>query len=138
WNLTPEEEPEAFLLDDLAARKILAYAPQAAILIRNNLTALYYCLSVVDLFLMPKKRMNRPIHRSQLDMKGKWLIRLGETQRASSLEEAFQLLRDYARQQKAIFTTSKECYGIYAGEHIEEGGEIRKAAHWTIDVKGTR
>src|SRR5688572_25749613 len=67
-------ELDLFILDDLAVRKCLAFAPKSGILVRDNLRQKYFFFSVIDLALMPRIRVNRPIHRNQPDLKGKWLI----------------------------------------------------------------
>jgi len=131
-------EPDLFVLDDLTVRKCLAHAPQSGILIRDNLREKYIFFSVVDLALMPRLRVNRPINRNQPDVKGKWLINLKNGKSASSLDKAIYNIRYYARDMDVILFDTLECFGNYADEKIEISGIVRKASYWDQDVKATR
>jgi hypothetical protein len=131
-------EPDLFILDDLAVRKCLAYAPKSGILIRDNLRKKYFFFSIIDLALMPRVRVNRSIHRNQLDLKGKWLINLHNGKEGQSLDEAISHIRNYLRNMKAYLFERHECYGVYVNENIERGGITRRPSHWDTDVQGTR
>ena len=136
----PQFAPEAdlFVLDDLTVRKCLAHAPQSGILIRDNLREKYVFFSVVDLALMPRLRVNRPINRNQADVKGKWLINLRNGKSSSSLDKAIFSIRYYLRDMNVILFDTLECYGNYMDEKIEIGGVVRKPVYWDEDVKSTR
>lgn len=138
WQLSPEQEPHTFIMDDLAARKILAYAPYSAMVVRDNLLGGYYFFSVLDLFLMPKVRVNRPIHKEQEGLKGKWIIDLRNGRKCAGMNEVFGLFKLYIEKREDLFLNYLECFGNYQGENIGQRGEVRKAEHWTIDVKETR
>jgi hypothetical protein len=69
-------ERDMFIIDDLAVRKCLAYFPLSGLLIRDKLNSRYIFFSVIDLALMPKKRVYRGIKRNQPDIKGKWIVNL--------------------------------------------------------------
>lgn len=132
--------PEAyfFILDDLAARKTLAYAPNSGIVIRDNMHSRYFFFSVVDLFLMPKVRVNRRINRQLPGLKGKWLIDLRNGICCTSLSEIFQHIARYLESRKEIFTSTLACYGSYQGETLEVQGIPRRPGHWEIDINETR
>jgi len=136
----PQFAPEAdlFVLDDLTVRKCLAHAPQSGILIRDNLREKYIFFSVVDLALMPRLRVNRPINRNQPDVKGKWLINLQNGKSTSSLDKAIFNIRYYLRDMNVILFDTLECYGNFVDEKIEIGGVVRKPIYWDKDVKSTR
>ena len=127
-----------FILYDLAARKILAYAPNSGLLIRNNLSHSYYFLNVVDLFMMPRIRANRKIHKYQEKVKGKWLIDLRNGILCENLDQAVISMEHYLKNKNEIFTNQLECYGDYYGEEICSGGITRVAGHWDVDVENTR
>jgi hypothetical protein len=127
-----------FILDDLAARKMLAYAPNSGMVIRDNLRHLYFFFSIVDLFLMPKIRINRVIEKKVRGFKGKWLIDLRNGIQCAALDEVFQQIHQYLDRRKEIFTNIHECYGSYQGEAIVEQGIVRQPGHWQIDVNETR
>lgn len=133
-NAIPEEH--LFILDDLAARKVLAFAPNSGLLVRDNLRPAYYLFTIVDLFLMPKQRANRPIGKTLV--KGKWMIDLRNGQRFATLEEAFTGIAAYLDARESIFSQVLACYGAYVGEEIDAGGVVRQARHWRVDVQQTR
>lgn len=139
WPKIGVPEKYLFILDDLAARKILAFAPNAGLVIRDNLTRRYYLLSVVDLFLMPKVRVNRPISSGETTLvKGKWLIDLRNGQACDTLAAVFARITAYLDQREALFSKELACYGVYEGESIAAGGILRQAEHWQRDIRDTR
>jgi hypothetical protein len=127
-----------FILDDLAVRKCLAHAPQSGILIRDNIRERYFYFSIVDLSLMPRKRVNRPINKNQPDIKGKWLINLCNGKEAQSLDKAISHIRQYLQDLKTVLFEVLECYGNYVDENIDIGGIVRNPSHWDTDVQSTR
>ena len=137
WQ-TAIPEAHLFILDDLACRKVLLYAPNAGLLVRDTPQQRYLFFTVVDLFLMPKTRVNRPIHRTQLELKGKWLIDLRNGRPFSHLDELFGVINDYLNRRKAIFHEIHACYGDYVGEEIGAGGIERRPEHWDKDYGATR
>lgn len=138
WPATGIPEPYLFILDDLAARKVLAHAPNSGLIVRDNLHSRYFFISVVDLFLMPRRRANRPINRNTPALKGKWLIDLRNGVECPRLLDAFVAMKRYLDEHEAIFVKTLACYGGYHGETIYTGGEERKPEHWEKDVSSTR
>lgn len=138
WKLTAAQEPHTFIMDDLAARKILAYGPYSGMVVRNNLSAKYYFFSVLDLFLMPKTRVNRPIEKNARALKGKWIIDLRNGRECDSMSEIFEHFKLYISKREDSFMNILECYGKYQGEDIEERGELRRPGYWDTDVRETR
>ena len=138
WNLSADQEEFTFILDDLAARKILAYAPWSGMVVRDNLRGGYYFFSILDLFLMPKTRANRPIHKAKKALKGKWVIDLRNGVKCASMTEVFVVIRKYIAHREEYFLNQRDWFGGYAGEDIGLSGEVRKPAYWDIDVKETR
>ncbi len=132
------EESDLFILDDLTVRKCLAYSPQSGILVRDNLNKIYFFFSVIDLALMPRQRLNRHIHRTVSDLKGKWLISFSCGVRTDSIEEAFSNIRRIIDATDRILFDVKECFGNYDNEEIASGGITRQPSHWNIDVESTR
>ncbi|MCB0517605.1 MAG: hypothetical protein H6577_22080 [Lewinellaceae bacterium] len=138
WHLSKDQEPHTFIMDDLAARKILAYAPYSGMVVRDNLLGGYYFFSVIDLFLMPKTRVNRPIHKEQEGLKGKWIIDLRNGRKCATMLEVLALFRRFIEKREDIFINILECFGNYQGENIGQRGEVRRPEYWDIDVKETR
>ncbi|MCC6723668.1 MAG: hypothetical protein IT258_04110 [Saprospiraceae bacterium] len=138
WKITAEQEPHTFIIDDLAARKILAFGPYSGMVVRDNLLGGYYFYSVLDLFLMPKTRVNRPIEKNTKAMKGKWVIDLRSGTKCANMDEVMHLIRNFIAKREDLFLNILDCYGNYHGESIGERGEVRRAEHWDTDVKETR
>lgn len=138
WQHVNIPEEYLFILDDLAARKILAFAPNSGLVIRDNIHQKYYFCSIVDLYLMPKIRVNRLIKKQVETQKGKWLIDLRNGKMCDNLNEIFAAIDSYLKDRENIFLQTLKCYGNYYGEEIGQGGITRKPGHWEIDVKGTR
>lgn len=138
WPKTDISEAHLFIMDDLAARKILAYAPNSGLVVRDNMHRQYVFFSVADLFLMPRKRVNRDIRKKVRGVKGKWMIDLRNGQLFNTLEEVFAGISDYLDKREDIFLNILECYGRYFGENITKGGIERRPDHWETDVSETR
>ena len=138
WPASSVPQEHLFILDDLAARKVLAFAPNAGLLIRDNTRATYHFFTVIDLFLMPKLRVNRPIENEVHAMKGKWLIDLRNAFTSDSLAASFDAINTYLDRREGIFFQELACYGQFVGETIVEQGSTRRAEHWTIDIESTR
>lgn len=139
WNIPSKETEEyTFIIDDLAARKILAYAPYSGMIVRDNLRSGYFFFSVLDLYLMPKKRVNRPIQKEKQALKGKWIIDLRNGNRCESMGDCWQQILQYIEKREDLFLNILECFGNYTGEHIGQSGEVRRPEHWDTDVKETR
>ena len=136
----PTDIPEEhlFIIDDLAARKVLLHAPNAGLIVRDTPQSRYLFFSVVDLYLMPKARVNRPIRRNQPAQKGKWLIDLRNGQACPDLPQTFAAMAHYLDQRQAIFHEINECFGAFEDEEIRRGGIERRPEHWTQDFKQTR
>lgn len=138
WPTHGAPEPELFILDDLTVRKCLGYAPRAGVLVRDHLPARYFFFSIIDLALMPRQRVNRPIRRNAPDLKGKWLVNLGNARRAATLAEALTHIRVYVEALPHLLADHHACYGDYVDETISSGGVERHAGHWDDDIRNTR
>ncbi len=138
WPQANIPEKHLFILDDLAARKILAFAPNSGIVVRNNMHGLYYLFTIIDFFLMPKIRVNRKINRQIQTLKGKWLIDLRNGAHCGDLVTVFQHIEHYLDERENIYTNTLECYGQYRGEKIGQGGITRVPKYWPKDYDRTR
>ncbi len=107
-------------------------------MIRDNICRKYIFFSVIDLALMPRKRVNRPIHKNRPERKGKWLLNLRNGCESQSLDEAMSHIHCYLQALSNSLFESLECYGNYVDEDIAEGGIVRNPSHWETDVRSTR
>lgn len=138
WRGAGIGEEHLFIIDDLAARRVLAFAPNAGLVIRDNLRQLYFLFTVVDLFLMPKVRVNRRLDLNPPLLKGKWLIDLRNGQPCPDLAAVFARIGAYLDQRETIFSKELACFGAYVGETISAGGVARQPRHWERDIRETR
>ena len=135
WSGTAIPEQHLFILDDLAARKILLRSPRSFLVIRNcTEVSSYYVYSVVDLLCMPKVRVRRPIERRHRTLKGKWYVDLRHGGHASSLEHAFEHMMNYPIKFSSIFKDHIDCWGNYEGEVVQTTGSLRSPQHWSTDL----
>lgn len=138
WPQAKIPEKYLFILDDLAARKILAFAPNSGLVVREDNYNSYHLFTVVDLFLMPKIRANRKINRQIETFKGKWLIDLRNGVYCAELSTVFQKIDHYLDERENIYMNILECYGEYHGEKIDRGGITRVPKYWPKDYDRTR
>jgi len=139
WRLGDIPEKFAFIIDDLAARKVLFYAPNSGSVIRDNVYGGYYFFSVLDLFLMPKRRVNRPIEKNVRSYKGKWIIDLRNGKTADDLAGMLRHINHYYVNRERWMTEEPlQCFGEYQGEVIPLQGQVRRPEHWNTDVEKTR
>jgi hypothetical protein len=136
WPETGVPQEHLFILDDLAARKMLKYSPHTGLVVRDNLRRLYFFFDVVNLFLMPRVRVDRRIGEDVF--KGKWLVDLRNGVQCASLLEVFEQIAHYYDSQDDIFKGILACYGSYVGEEIGKGGIPRTSGHWIKDRQATR
>ena len=138
WPETTIPEEHLFIVDDLAARKVLAFAPNSGLVVRDNVRGHYFLYTVVDLYLMPKQRLNRTIEKDVRKLKGKWLVDLRNGQVGASMADIFTAINTYLDTRPTIFQTNLACYGSYVGENVETGGITRRPEHWDKDVSETK
>jgi len=114
--------PEADLLvqDELSARKVLAYSPLAFLLFKDRLSreAPYVVYSGLDLFCLPKRRVNRAIAKTTPRFKGKWLLSRRDGRCFPSLGEALRFIADYSAHGYLDDLRRLECYGTFVGENV--------------------
>ena len=119
-------------------RKCIGYAPRSGVLVRDNLHKRYHFFTVIDLALMPRLRLNRPIQRTVQELKGKWLVNLQNSTTTDNLPKAIVALEEYIDDLPLIMDEQHSCYGRYVGEEILSGGIMRNPGHWETDIKATR
>lgn len=138
WPETAIPEEHLFILDDLAARKVLKFAPDSGLIVRDHRRRLYFFFDVLNLFLMPRMRVNRRIGEGEGLLKGKWLIDLRNGVQCATLIEVFEQIAAYHDEQDEIFHKRLACYGDYIGEQVGQGGITRQPGHWIQDRDVTR
>ena len=114
-------EPELLVLDEVSARKLLARAPRA-FLFFHDLTrpdAPYVLFTIIDLFCLPKVRVQRSINLNDRRMKGKWLLDRRHGQTFANLNGTFAAMATYLDRGMMDDLRRLEPHGPYTGETVE-------------------
>jgi hypothetical protein len=95
-------EPELLVLDEVAARKLLAWAPRAALLFWDETQAArpYVLFTIIDLLCVPKVRVQRPIALHSPRLKAKWLLDRRHGRLLPALHSAFAALASYVDRER--------------------------------------
>jgi hypothetical protein len=135
WNEATVPQDNLFIIDDLAARKLLQHAPLSFCLIKDSSIAppMLYIYSIVDLLCIPKQRVKRPIERTVKAFKGKWLLDLRDAAVFDELGDAIKYMLAYEKKFPLIFGEHIDCWGKYPSEEIKTSGRTRIARYWKTD-----
>lgn len=132
------EDHNVFILDDLTARKMLLESPNSALAVQDRVLGRYFVADVLDVWSMPRTRVNRKIADGKL--KGKWILDL----RNFIQVEDYTLILDYFEEiteketLSGRFEKSPDVYGSYFGETVGSGGVSRSEYHRNTDYFSTR
>ena len=110
-------EPDLFILDELAARKIMLRAPRGYLLVNDSLNERLVVFSALELLTVPKARVNRSIDGGVATFKGKWLIDLRHGNEWASLGEALAFVKRRSSSEEELWG-SLACYGRYDDERL--------------------
>ncbi len=137
WKEARMPQEHLFIIDDLSVRKLLLHAPNSFTLIKDSSVtpAMYYVYSIVDFLCIPKVRCRRPIRRTMVAFKGKWIIDLRDAAAFETLEDAITYTTSYKKKHTAIFEGQIDCWGKYPSERVSRSGSMRTARFWDIDAK---
>lgn len=137
WSKAAVAQENLFIIDDLAARKLLHHAPLSFCLIKDSSISptMFYIYSIVDLLCIPKKRVKRPIERSVKAYKGKWLLDLRDAAVFNELADAMKYMMQYEKKFPLIFSEHIDCWGKYPSETIDSAGRTRTSDYWKKDAK---
>ena len=129
-------EEDIFIIDDLAARKLLLHAPRSFCLIKDSSAKAitYFVYSIVDLLCIPKKRVRRPIERTVRTFKGKWLVDLRDAAVFDELDDAINYMLTYEKKFHLLFSEHIDCWGTYPSEVIRTSGRTRTAGYLKKDA----
>lgn len=136
WQGATIPEEHLFILDDLAARKILLKSPRSFLLVRDctRTPTLFVVFSIVDLLCMPKRRVRRKLERASESVKGKWYTDLRHGAAHGTLANAVTYMKLYPEQFPAIFKSHIDCWESYEGENILTAGSVRTQQYWDKDL----
>lgn len=111
----PEEN--LFILDELAARKIVLRAPRAYLLVNDVPSKSLSIFGALELITVPKARINRSIDGGSPTYKGKWLVDLRHASRFDPIEEALAFIKRRISSEDELWK-SLACHGRYEGETV--------------------
>lgn len=110
-------EIDLFILDELAARKLVLRSPRAYLLINDVPGERFAVTGALDLITMPKSRVNRSIDGGVATFKGKWLIDLRNTEAFGDLAGAVAYLKRRSVGEDEYWK-ALACHGRYEGENL--------------------
>jgi hypothetical protein len=113
-------EAELLVLDEVSARKLLAYAPRALLLFWDETRpdAPYVLFSIIDLFCLPKVRVLRPITHHDARLKAKWLLDRRHGLAFPDLRRAFGAIANYLDHDMLADLRRVEAHGPFVGETV--------------------
>ena len=114
-SAVPEED--LFILDELAARKIILRAPRAYLLIHDAICERLSVFGALELLTAPKDRLDRSIEANVATFKGKWLIDLLHGFECASLAEALDYIKRRSTSEEDAWQ-GLACHGRYRDEHL--------------------
>lgn len=136
WPKTPTTPEEyMFIIDELTARRLMLLAPMAGIVVRDNNTWRYVFINVLNLWTMPRLRVNR--RTNERHVKGKWIIDLRNGVICTTLVGALKAFYEYAHRSSSMYENTR-CVGRFVGELVGEGGEFRTEQQRQYDLMMTR
>ncbi len=114
-------EPELLVLDEVAARKLLARAPRAFLLFRDHTRPAqpYVLFTIIDLFCMPKVRVRRQINLNERLAKAKWLLDRRHGRACADLNTAFAWMATYLDREMGDQLCRLDAHGPFVGETVE-------------------
>ncbi len=114
-------EAELLTLDEVAARKLLAVSPRAFVLFHDATREdrPYVLFTIVDLFCLPKVRVQRAINLNSPRMKAKWLLDARHGRGFDSLRSVMNALANYLDHGLGDDLHRVEPHGPFAGESVE-------------------
>lgn len=113
-------ETELLVLDEVSARKLLARAPRALLLFHDiTRPELPYVLyTIIDLFCLPKVRVQREIALQDRRMKAKWLLDRRHGRVFAHLNAAFAAIATYLDRTMLDDLRRVEPHGPFLGEQV--------------------
>jgi hypothetical protein len=114
-------EAELLTLDEVSARKLLGVAPRAFLLFHDATREdrPYVLFTIVDLFCLPKVRVQRPINLNSPRMKAKWLLDARHGRGFSNLRAVMTAVATYLDRGLGDDLHRVEPHGPFAGESVE-------------------
>ncbi len=112
---------ELLVLDEVAVRKLLAWAPRAVLLFwdETHPDRPYAFFTIIDLLCVPKVRVQRPIALNSPRLKAKWLLDRRHGRLLPDLNSAFAAIASYVDREIWDALRRLETHGDFVGERVE-------------------
>jgi len=114
-------EVELLVVDEVALRKLVAWAPRAHLLFWDDTRPdrPYVLFSIIDLLCVPKVRVQRPITLNSPLLKAKWLLDRRHGQIMADLKTVLAALDRYVAQEMWDDMRRLKAHGDFVGEKVE-------------------
>lgn len=114
-------EADLLVLDEVSARKLLANSPRALLLFWDVTQPAqpYVLFSIIDLFCIPKVRVQRSIALRSRRVKAKWLVDRRHGRAFADLKDAFAAMANYLDHGMLADLRRLEAHGDFVGETLE-------------------
>lgn len=114
-------ETELLVVDEVSVRKLLAWAPRALLLFWDHTqpSRPYVLFSVIDLFCVPKVRVQRPIALNDHKVKAKWLLDGRHGRAYADLRGVLAYIVNYLDHGMVTDLRRLEAHGDFVGETVE-------------------
>ncbi len=114
-------ENELLVVDEVSLRKLLGHAPRALLLFwdRTRPDRPYVLFTIVDLFCVPKRRVQRKIRLNSDRLKAKWLLDARHGFSFSDLSHVFAAIGNYLAQDLRADLLRLEAHGPFLNENVE-------------------
>lgn len=114
-------QSELLVVDEVAMRKLVAWAPRALLLFwdATRPDRPYVLFTIIDLFCLPKVRVQRPISLNEPRLKAKWLLDRRHGLGLGDLNGAFAALARYVDRTLWDDLRRLEAHGDFIGERVD-------------------
>jgi len=114
-------ETELLVVDEVSLRKLLGHAPRALLLFwdRTRPDRPYVLFTIIDLFCVPKRRVQRKIRLNSDRLKAKWLLDARHGFSFTDLSHVFAAIGNYLAQDLHADLLRLEAHGSFVDETVE-------------------
>jgi hypothetical protein len=120
-TLAHAPEEDLLVVDEVSARKLLACAPRAFLLFwdRTRPDRPYIMYTIIDLFCLPKTRVQRPIKLNSDRLKAKWLLDARHGHAYPDLNHTLAAMANYLAHGMLADLRRLETHGPFVDEKVE-------------------
>lgn len=126
-----------FIFDETAIKKMFCHYPYAFALIKDRINLNYVVFTSLDLLVIPRRRVNRPINKSSRMYKGKWVVDLMWGHSFENIEDSFRYMLEYLSSDLDAQMKRLQCIEIPESENVPilDDDYTRTSHYWNKDVE---